>query len=294
MAEGRPRNGSRARDSASAGPAAPPGPAPGPGSGPAAAATPAPDLARHLAEHSPEAIRRRLLAGPDPSYLRDFVYGAIDGTVTTFAVVAGVAGAKLSAGVVLILGVANLVADGFSMAVSNYLGTRAEDERKQRSRRREEEHIDRYPEGEREEIRQIYAAKGFVGADLERVVEVLTAERQRWVETMMTEELGYPPDTTDPKKAAWITFLAFVSVGSLPLLTFVYQFLAPASARLEHPFFGSAVATGVAFFTIGAMKGRFVERSGWKSGFETLLMGGAAALLAYGLGAALALLVEAS
>jgi len=77
-------------------------------------------------EHTPQAVQRRLASGPDHSYLRDFVYGAIDGTVTTFAVVAGVAGAQLSPGIVVILGLANLIADGFSMGVSNYLGSKAD------------------------------------------------------------------------------------------------------------------------------------------------------------------------
>lgn len=247
-----------------------------------------PGWSAHLAEHTPEAVGQRLAAGPETSYLRDFIYGAIDGTVTTFAVVAGVAGAGLAAGVVLILGVANLVADGFSMAVSNYLGLRAEEELRQRSRRQEEEHIERYPEGEREEIRQIYAAKGFEGDDLERVVEVITAERSRWVETMMTEELGYSADAPNPTKAAAVTFVAFVLVGSLPLLTFIYQFLAPESSRLAHPFLWSALLTGAAFFIVGAMKSRFVGQNALKAGFETLVMGGAAAGLAYGLGALLA------
>jgi len=77
-------------------------------------------------EHTREAIRRRLQQGASPSYLRDWVYGGIDGAVTTFAVIAGVAGASLSAKIVVILGLANMVADGFSMAASNYSGTKTE------------------------------------------------------------------------------------------------------------------------------------------------------------------------
>jgi len=76
-------------------------------------------------EHTIEAIRERILSVRH-SYLRDWIYGGIDGTITTFAIVSGVAGAGLSPVVVLILGFANLFADGFSMAASNFLGTRAE------------------------------------------------------------------------------------------------------------------------------------------------------------------------
>jgi len=88
----------------------------------------APDHADLAATHTPENVRQRLQTPTTHSYLRDFVYGAIDGTVTTFAIVSGVAGAGLSTGVILILGVANLVGDGFSMAASNYLGTKTEEE----------------------------------------------------------------------------------------------------------------------------------------------------------------------
>ena len=110
-------------------------------------------------------------SGPDESYLRDWVYGGIDGAVTTFAVAAGVAGANLSPQIVLILGFANLVADGFSMAVANYSGTKAEREQYERLIAIEHKHIAAIPEGEREEIRQIFAKKGFQGEDLERAVD---------------------------------------------------------------------------------------------------------------------------
>ncbi|MFT5327285.1 MAG: VIT1/CCC1 family predicted Fe2+/Mn2+ transporter, partial [Planctomycetaceae bacterium] len=131
--------------------------------------------------HRPDEIRERLAAPYHHSYLRDFVYGAIDGTVTTFAVVSGVAGADLDVSIVIILGTANLVGDGFSMAAGNFLGTRTEQQVLERTQQMEEHHIDRNPDGEREEIRQIFAAKGFSGSDLERVVEVITADRQLWV-----------------------------------------------------------------------------------------------------------------
>lgn len=115
-------------------------------------------------DHRPEAIRRRPAARPTTSVARDLVYGAVDGVVTTFAVVAGVAGAGLETGIVVILGLANLGADGFSMDVSNFLGTRTELERRRRVRSEEERHVATVPEGEREEIRQILARCGSTGS----------------------------------------------------------------------------------------------------------------------------------
>ena len=172
-------------------------------------------------EHSREAIAERLAAGTRHNYLRDFVYGGIDGAVTTFAVVAGTIGADLPARVVLILGAANLVADGFSMASSNFLGTCAECDDFVRIREIEARHIRVDPEGEREEIRQIYSAKGFQGEALERVVEFVTSDNERWIATMLTEEYGLPREIRSEWRAAASTFAAFAVCGLVPLLPFI-------------------------------------------------------------------------
>ena len=235
--------------------------------------------------HSPEEIRRRLAHPPGPSHLRDFTYGAIDGTVTTFAVVAGVEGANLSATIVIVLGLANLIADGFSMAVSNLLATRAEIQERAQARGREEHEVRTAPEGEREEVRQIFARKGFTGAVLDRVVEVITSNRRVWVDTMMLEELGYGQSEARPLRAAAVTFAAFVSVGVIPLAAFLIDMAWPHA--VAEPFVWSWVMTGVAFFVVGAMKARFVMQRWWKAGAETLAVGGAAALIAYAIGSLL-------
>lgn len=241
------------------------------------------DLARE--DHTPDAIRARLNAKPVHSYLRDFTYGAIDGAVTTFAVVAGVAGAGLAPAIVIILGVANLIADGFSMAASNFLGARAEEQVRDRARRAEEAHVEHWPEGEREEIRQIFAAKGFEGADLVRVVAVITSDRQRWVDTMLKEELGLPLQTASPTRAALTTFVAFVSVGTMPLVGFLYRAAMPRSTI--DPFLCGIILTAAALFMVGAVKSRFVDQRWAWAGLETLTVGGSAALLAYMVGVAL-------
>lgn len=229
--------------------------------------------------HTREAIRERLEQGYKHSYLRDFVYGAVDGTVTTFAVVSGVAGAKLAAGIVIILGVANLIGDGFSMAISNFLATRADQELRVRARKEEEHHIQTIPEGEREEIRQIYSAKGFKGEDLERIVNVITSDVKLWVDTMIQEEFGMSVKGPNPWRAAISTFTAFVLVGLLPLVAFIIELFSPGT--ISHPFIVSSIMTAVAFFVVGASKARFIGEPWIVSGFETLAVGGSAAFLAY-------------
>ncbi|HWC78071.1 MAG TPA: VIT1/CCC1 transporter family protein [Blastocatellia bacterium] len=224
-------------------------------------------------EHTPEAIRERLAAGPGHSYLRDFVYGGIDGAVTTFAVVSGVVGAQLAPRIIIILGVANLVADGFSMAAGNYLGTRAEQDDFRHIEAIEHRHIDTDPEGEREEVRQIFADKGFGGEDLTRVVDLITSNRRVWVRTMLTEEYGLPHDIRSPWMAAMTTFGAFVLCGSLPLIPFFFG--------LANAFQVAAILVGGVFFAIGSFKSMWSTSPWWRSGLSTLAVGGIAAALAY-------------
>ena len=234
------------------------------------------------AHHHPRLIAQRLADGPDSVYVRDFIYGAVDGAITTFAIVAGVAGAGLSSAVIIILGFANLLADGFSMAVSNYLGTRAENQHRTKVRNREIEEIKQFPEGEVEEIRQIYARKGFHGRVLEDAVEVITSDEKTWVDTMVQEEFGLSLQSHNPIKAGLATFVAFCLVGFIPLITYVANWISPG--LVSHAFALSAGLTGIAFFIVGAMKGRFVDQGWLISGLETVAIGGIAAAMAFGVG----------
>lgn len=231
-------------------------------------------------DHSSESIAHRLGRGPEMNYLRDWVFGGIDGAVTTFAVVAGVAGAELSAGIVLILGVANLLADGFSMAAANYSGVRAERDDYERLRQMEIRHIAVAPEGEREEVRQIFAAKGFEGDDLERAVEVITASHERWVRVMLEEEHGAPRAERSALRAGLYTFVAFFICGAVPLIPFLFSGI---NAALP----ASALMTGLVFFAIGSLKSKWSTAPWWRSGAETLTIGLLAAGFAYVAGAAL-------
>lgn len=237
-----------------------------------------PDRLDH--DHSPEGIRHRLAQDPKVSYLRDWIYGGIDGAVTTFAVVSGVVGARLDSMVIVILGIANLLADGFSMAASNFSGTRAELDEHERLRAVEMRHIEEDPEGERREIREIYRQKGFQGGDLDRVVATLTSDRDRWIATMLREEYGLPHEVRSARLAAAMTFSAFLLCGAVPLL----PYLAPAGWSGGAPFGLSCLLTGLVFFGIGAGRSRWSLAPWWRAGLETFATGGIAAVLAYGAG----------
>lgn len=247
------------------------------------------ELTELIETHTPSAIRERLENGPKKSYLKDFIYGSIDGIITTFAIVSGVIGAELSSGIIIILGLANLLADGFSMGISNYLGTKSENELIDKAKSEELIHIEHYPEGEKEEIRQIFSRKGFKGDELENAVETITSDVNRWVETMLQDELGFSLSKKSALKSGLATFIAFIIIGFIPLASFVINWFKPG--MIEKPFLISAVFTGLAFFLIGAYKTKFVGKKWYINGLETLLIGGTAAFIAFYIGRLLKALV---
>lgn len=206
------------------------------------------------------------------TYVRDVVYGANDGIITTFAVVAGVAGAKLSTSVILILGFANLLADGLAMALGNYLGTKSEQEYIAGERQLERWEIDHLPQEEAAEIKAIYQRKGFTGQDLDRAVKIITADKNRWVDEMMVGELGLlPQDHRAPYKNGLATFIAFTLAGLFPLLPYLFN--------LNVKF--SIVATAVSLFVVGSLRTFITKRTWWRSGLEMLFVGALAAVAAY-------------
>ncbi|EYD72820.1 VIT1/CCC1 transporter family protein [Limimaricola hongkongensis] len=227
--------------------------------------------------HGSAEIAQRLARSRHGGHLKDAIYGAMDGAVTTFAIVAGVQGAGLSPAIILALGAANLLADGFSMAAGNYSGTKAERDDAARLRAIEERHIDLYPEGEREEIRQILAAKGLDGSVLERAVTAISGNRRAWIELMLVDEYGLSPKIPAPLPAALVTFTAFLMAGLVPL--------APFALGFDTAFGLSIGMTAATFFSIGALKSRWSLAPWWRSAAETLLIGGMAALIAYVVGA---------
>lgn len=226
--------------------------------------------------HSPEEIAERIGTPPGRGVLRDAVYGAIDGAVTTFAIVSGVAGAGLSPFVIIALGLANVLADGFSMAAANYSGTRAELDNTRRIREIEKRHIRDFPEGEKLEVREILARKGLSGQVLSQATDAITQDREAWISLMLDGEYGLASVDPHPVKSALTTFAAFLLAGIIPLFPFLLG--------LQNAFTVSAIMTMVTFAMIGAFKSRWSLAPWWRSAFETVLIGGSAAGIAYAVG----------
>lgn len=226
--------------------------------------------------HSPQEIAARLSQGPQGAYLKDMIYGGIDGAVTTFAIVAGVEGAGLSHNIIVILGIANILADGFSMAASNYSGTKAELDDRRRIIRIEERHIEHHKDGELEELRQILELRGLSGDTLARATEAISKNKDKWIGMMLTDEYGLTRDEPRPMRSAIATFVAFLLAGSIPLLPFILG--------LTSAFQISVLVTLLTFFLIGTCKSLWSLSSWWRSGLETLLIGALAAVIAYSVG----------
>ena len=244
----------------------------------------------------PEASKRVHMAIADEEhrqeqgrFIKSVIYGGLDGIITTFAVVAGVAGASLQPAIVLILGFANLIADGISMAIGDYLSTRAEQEYEASERKREEWEVDNYPEGEMTEMVELYESKGLSKIEAKKIVGILSKNRKAWIDIMMVEELGIVSSDESPLKNALATFLSFAIFGFIPLLTYVLGNFIPLLRARSFLFAG--VLTGLTLFVLGALKTALTTRSWLRSGLEMLLVGGAAAAAAYGIGYVLSRIV---
>jgi VIT1/CCC1 family predicted Fe2+/Mn2+ transporter len=214
-------------------------------------------------------------------YLGEFVYGGIDGSVTTFAVVAGSAGADLSSSVVLILGFANLFADGFSMSIGAYLSKRSEKQNYEKHRAIEYWEVDNLPEAERQEVREIFQARGFEGELLEQVVNVVCADRDRWVDVMMKDELDMIKEKRSAFAIGLTTFGSFIVVGFIPLIIYVWDYIFGFEGNT---FLTASILTSVAFIIIGFLKSYVTETSKFKGIMETLILGALAALVAFFVG----------
>lgn len=213
------------------------------------------------------------------NWIPDFVYGGIDGAVTTFAVVAGVEGASLSLSIVLILGFANLFADGFSMSVGKYLSDKANKELYNKIKKIEYEHLETKREHEIDEVKEILGRYGFKGKQLACATDVIISNPDAWVDLMMRNEFNMTDENIDPVRGAFFTFISFVTIGFIPLIGYTFKPLLKFTD--SQTFIATCIATICALFFVGTIKSRFTGKGWFFSGLETALIGGLAASIAY-------------
>lgn len=217
--------------------------------------------------------------------MKDIVYAANDGIVTTFAVVAATVGGALSPLTILVVGVANLFADGFSMASGDYLGSKTEEEFYAKEEAEEYREIAEKPDEELREIRDILTRKGYRGVDLEDMTRLVASNETMWVDLMMHDELGMQkPGDHSPVQSAAMTFVSFIVAGSIPLLPYLFW-------GTRAPFGVVIASTAAALFVVGALRGYFSKTSWIWLGLEMLAVGGFSAAVAYGVGAGIRLIV---
>jgi VIT1/CCC1 family predicted Fe2+/Mn2+ transporter len=247
------------------------------------------DKAASAAAHAPDqitlAVHSEDHGGAGSQYLGDLVYGGLDGIITTFAVVSGVAGANLGTGVILILGLANLLADGFSMATGAYLSTKSEQEYYDKEHQREAWEVDHFPEGERAELHELYRRKGYSEEEAGQLVSILTQDKERWVDAMMIDELGLMKDDGNPLLNGLATLIAFIVAGVVPLLIYLAGLVVPIPPEVAFPI--SVALSGLALFGLGIARVLVTHQKPLRSGLEMLLVGGLAAVVAYLVGALL-------
>lgn len=223
---------------------------------------------------------------PLSEYLREIVYGGNDGIVTTFAVVAGFAGAQASPTSspvpvlsVLLFGLANLFADGLSMSLGSFLSIRADRDVYTMNRNKEQHEITHDPNNEFSETVEILQRKKFTQKDAIQIATLFRANPSYWLEFMMKDELEMAdPEAEHPLFVALATFFAFVSFGAIPLLPYIF------SLPLEYVFNASILCTMTALLLLGILRGIVSHQKSIRAIMETLFVGGISALVAYAVG----------
>ena len=223
----------------------------------------------------------------EPAFIRDLVFGFGDGINTSLGIVAGVGGAVISADVVILAALIGMFTGAKAMAVQNYLAVKSHREILESEIKREKFEIENMPDRERQEIEQVYRAKGFEGKELDMVVDKITSNKDVWLKTMLTEELGLNLDVIgSPVKGALIMFGAFLLGGILPILPY---FVVKAGLISSVTAIVVAIVMSIiSSFVVGALKAKLAKKNWIKGGIEMAGLGTGVALVGFGIGSELA------
>ncbi len=218
--------------------------------------------------------------------LRASVFGVNDGLVSNFSLVMGVAGGTSSKSIVLLAGVAGLVAGAFSMASGEWLSIRSQRELYENELRIEREELTAFPEEEREELELIYQAKGIDAAEAKALAGNIMSRPDVALDTLAREELGLDPSgLASPWVAAGASFVAFAAGALLPVVPFLFGGGVAAVVT-------AAVLSLVALFAVGAALSVFTARSAGRSGVRMAAIGGVVATATFLVGAAVGVGVD--
>lgn len=219
------------------------------------------------------------------SYIKSIVFGGLDGIITTFSIVAAVAGASMTPEIVIMMGFANLLSDGISMGLGDYLSESAEIQYILSEKERELYEIQNSPELELDEMIELYKKKGVSHEDAILILQPMMKYTDLFLEHMMILELGLqiPDENEHPMKNGLVTFGSFVLFGSVPM--WVYLITWGASYDSEQGVFGIACGfTALTMFLLGATQARITRQPVLKTGSLLMLNGCLAAAAAYLIG----------
>jgi VIT1/CCC1 family predicted Fe2+/Mn2+ transporter len=219
-------------------------------------------------------------------YIKSAVYGGLDGIITTFATVTSVAGSGLPHSVILIIGIAHLVADGLSMGLGDMLSSQAEADLVNHERAREVWEFENYPEGEMDEMIELYEKKGIATDDAKLVVHTLAKYKEAFIDIMMVEELNLMPvdDDDSPLTGGVVTFVSFMLFGVIPLVPYLVNLIPGIGMSADATLYASCVLTVVTLFLLGAVKANYVGQQWWKSGTSMMVNGSVAAFCGWLIG----------
>ncbi|QLH07873.1 hypothetical protein C5F50_02640 [Nitrosopumilus ureiphilus] len=214
--------------------------------------------------------------------MRDFVFGFGDGINTSLGIAAGVGGADISSNIIVLAALVGMFTGAKAMAVQNYLAVKTQRQLLTSEIKREKWEIENKPDDERQEIADIYKAKGFSGKDLEMIVNKITSDKKVWLDTMLTEELNLNLEIAgSPIKSALRMFVSFLIGGMLPILPFFF------SSGLSALFIAIGISVSTSF-TVGVIKSKMANTNRLAGGLEMAGLGTGIALLGYGIGSELA------
>lgn len=212
------------------------------------------------------------------SAISDIILGGQDGLVNVLGIILGVAAATGDAYIVLVAGLAATFAESVSMGAVAYTSTVADADYYESEREREYRHIKEVPNLEKEEIRSIYANKGFDGEMLNKIIDTITANQDVWVAVMMAEEHQLQPvNRKHALRSAIIVGVAAVIGSLIPLIPFMFV---PISAAMVL----SISLSAFVLFTVGVVKARMTVGHPGKSGIEMAAIGITSALVGYAVG----------
>jgi vacuolar iron transporter family protein len=201
------------------------------------------------------------------NWLRDVILGGQDGLVNILGIILGVIAGGGSNTVLLVTGFAAAITESISMGAVGYTSAVSERDYYEAERARESTEITQLPEVERQEVREIYAAKGFAGELLDRVVDTITANRDRWLETMMDEELHLQPvESSVILRSAVVIFIATLIGHLIPLMPFLVLSRVPALAV-------AIVVSGLVLFGVGVYSAVTLVGDWRTSGLRMLVIG---------------------